>query len=125
MESIQLLREIQRVPSGNILFELRNQDGAIELTKEFIRAVSKCTGTTEEEIYVQLFKNNPYVQNCTTSEDDVQNCTTKLGYNNTFDKSVYDKLDKLIREGFSNKVIAEKLGIHRNTVSNRRKKIGL
>ena len=46
-----------------------------------------------------------------------------LGYSKSFTPDVYKEMDEMIRLGYSNKAISEKLGMHRNTVSVRRNKI--
>lgn len=53
-------------------------------------------------------------------------CTTvkpTLGYRNSFSVEIYEEMDNMIRAGYSNKAISDKLGMHRNTVSARRSKI--
>lgn len=132
MNKIQLEQELRYVISGNVNESLKNVNGAVALTEVFIDKISKYTNVKKEDIYKQLELNNGSVQKCTTLNDDVQNCTshvqnytTGLGYSKSLNVEVYVEMNKLIREGFSNKVIAERLGVHRNTVSNRRKKLGI
>lgn len=132
MNKVQLEQELRYVISGNVNESLKNVNGAVALTEVFIDKISKYTNVKKEDIYKQLELNNGSVQKCTTLNDDVQNCTshvqnctTGLGYSKSLNVEVYVEMDKLIREGFSNKVIAEKLGVHRNTISNRRKKLGI
>ena len=132
MNKIQLEQELRYVISGNVNESLKNVNGAVALTEVFIDKISKYTNVKKEDIYKQLELNNGSVQKCTTLNDDVQNCTshvqnytTGLGYSKSLNVEAYVEMNKLIREGFSNKVIAERLGVHRNTVSNRRKKLGI
>ena len=66
-----------------------------------------------------------YVNPCNNIESDVTpvNKIHKLGYGMSFTESVYEELDTMIKAGYRNKVIAEKLGIHPNSVTNRRRKL--
>ena len=57
------------------------------------------------------------------SKETKVNKPTTLGYGTAFTEDVYEELDRLIAFGYNNRIIADKLGIHRNTVMNRRRKI--
>jgi len=62
---------------------------------------------------------NPNNVSNSTSVDKIHT----LGYGMSFTEDVYKELDAMIKVGYRNKVIAEKLGIHPNSVTNRRRKL--
>lgn len=112
--------------------EFKNISNAKQLLNLFIVNLCKATGFTPEQLLEEHIILLGGVQNCTKSDEVVQNCTEvvqkstgTLGHGTSLNEEVYVEMDRLLREGFSNTKISEKIGVHRNTVSRRRKLLGL
>jgi DNA-binding NarL/FixJ family response regulator len=119
MNNQDLALALRTIASGSSNMGLdakfRNKENAKVLAEYALGSISKLTGVSMGDLLEDyLIVSQPVVK---------EEKQETLGYGTSFSLDVYEELDKLIREGLSNKVIASKLGIHRNTVTNRRNKI--
>jgi hypothetical protein len=125
MDKNMLTNELRWIANGRVSSSLCNLEGANDLLDVFLDNLSLATGISRDQIIEQLCVKEGIMQKCTTSDGDVQNCTKTLGYGKSLPEDVYAEIDKLLKEGFSNKVVSEKTGVHRNTISKRRIRLGL
>ena len=103
--------------SSSMMLDSRfqNKDNAKLLLKYFLVELSKKTGVPVEDLIEGLPVPSATKKNSGT--------TQQLRYGTAFSDELYARMDKLILNGYTNKAIADILGIHRNTVTNRRKKL--
>lgn len=113
MDRQQLQLELRYMAQGRLNQQLKNEDSAKEFALSFLKELSNMSGVDFNTLC-------NFAQSKETEH--VHNCTDTLGYPNSLTMDVYNTIDEMIQQGFTNKVISDKLGIHRNTVSKRRKK---
>ena len=118
----QVLRmELMNVGNGRISPTFKVEEKAKLLVKYFLIKISTLSGVSIESLLADFITPEVKpVQNCTSSQDDVQNCTSKLRHTNSLPVEVYAEIDKMIKEGYTTYAITKKLGVHRNTISKRR-----
>ena len=127
--------------------EFRSPDKAKELLREIIKQLFMKTGVPVAKLVEDIVKESRLEADAEIarlnaelkrSQAEVKQLQTELankeskkkvnrpetlGYGTSFTPEVYEELDRLIAFGYNNRIIADKLGIHRNTVMNRRRKI--
>lgn len=104
--------------SSSMMLDARfqNKESAQQLLNYMLILISQKTNVTVENML------EPYLLKYNEIKREKEK-TLYSRYGTAFSDEVYAEMDRLIREGYNNKVIADRLGIHRNTVSSRRKKL--
>ena len=107
--------------NGELMAALRN------LTSVIIKEYKLQADAEIKKLKTELENKESEIELLKAELKQAKTCTVvkpaNLGYFNSFAPEVYAEMDNMIRLGYSNKAISEKLGIHRNTVSARRSKI--
>ena len=142
MRDSELNNAIRGLTSGGCIGlsnEFKSPDKAKELIRDLIKQTSIKTGLHPSILVEDIVRESRLEAdaeiarlNAELKRKDVEleqfKAKTKvkpatLGYSKTFAPEVYVEMDKMIRLGYSNRMIAERLNIHPNTVTNRRRKL--
>ena len=116
MNREELYKAVLNLFSHNFTAQYRNFGYAKDVVESFVLEVSKVSGFKPDELCIFTPPKKQEQDKKYTNNADIG---VSIG------EDVNDVMEELIRAGWTNKAIAEKLFVHVNTVSRRRAKLGL
>lgn len=113
MDDVKLRQIMMDMFSHAMKGQFQNRAFTLGVAEAVIKKLSDLSGLSVSEL-------------CSFAQPiDVQICTDTKGYHSSYSDETYQEIDTMIRNGYSNAVISEKTGVHRNTISKRRSMLGL
>lgn len=130
MDDRELRQRLLDVFHLNFRGQFRDERFAKETLEALVKKISDISGLSIAELCsfaqpVQNCTSTVNVQNCTEEKDgSVQICTDAVvepKYTNALNDKTYEQIDSMLKAKYTNAEIARQTGVHRNTISKRRK----